>query len=94
MMVKVLGAMVVIVVSVVMHGWVISILWGWFVVPRFDVSDLTLIQALGLTLVVTSMTYNPRVAEKEYDFMVHLGMGLILPFAYLGLGFLYRTLGA
>ena len=34
------------------NGWALATLWGWFVVPAFDVRYLTICQAAGIMLVV------------------------------------------
>lgn len=37
--------------SVLSYGYVISVLWGWFVVPVFGLPAIGLVQAYGLALV-------------------------------------------
>lgn len=41
-----------IVISALLNGYVLSVFWGWFIVPVFDVPSITALQAYGLMLVV------------------------------------------
>jgi hypothetical protein len=41
-----------IVISALLNGYVLSVFWGWFIVPVFDVPSITTLQAYGLMLVV------------------------------------------
>lgn len=39
-------------ITIVLNGWVLSILWRWFIVPTFSLTPLSIAQALGLTCVL------------------------------------------
>jgi hypothetical protein len=41
-----------------LNGWVLSVLWGWFVVPTFSLAPLSVPQAIGLALITTALTYH------------------------------------
>lgn len=43
---------VMLLVAALAHGYALSVLWGWFIVPLFHLPVLTISQALGLGLVV------------------------------------------
>ena len=43
-----IGSMI---VSLVSSGWAASILWLWFVVPTFNISPISIAQAIGLSVV-------------------------------------------
>lgn len=47
----------VLVITYLINGWVLTILWGWFIVPIFHLPALTLIPALGLGIVAGYLTY-------------------------------------
>lgn len=34
-------------------GWVLSVMWGWFIVPALDVPRLGVIPAIGISLLVS-----------------------------------------
>lgn len=48
-----------ILVSPILNGWALTILWGWFVVPIFGLPALSISSAIGLGLVVNLLTYQP-----------------------------------
>ena len=50
-------------------GYVLTILWGWFVVPTFGMPPLALVPAIGLAVVVGYLThqYTPKAAKPEGD---------------------------
>ncbi len=43
--------------SVMWRGYAFSVLWGWFVMPYFGVAALSIPVAIGLTMVVSFLTY-------------------------------------
>ncbi len=48
-------------------GYVLTILWHWFVVPTFQLPELTIFPAIGIAMVVSYLTYQspPDVEEKS-----------------------------
>ncbi len=44
------------VLSATLNGWAFAVLWLWFVVPIFDVPQLTIPTSIGLMLVVAYLT--------------------------------------
>lgn len=64
----VLGFLVTLVLGSIFHGYVLSVLWGWFVVPTFGVPTLGLVSAIGLSLVVSYLTHQvPASRDTEAD---------------------------
>lgn len=56
-------------VGAMVAGYVLHVLWGWFVAPLFGVPVITIAQALGLMLVVRSfvgLKYTPQT-DKPYS---------------------------
>jgi hypothetical protein len=53
--------------NLVLDGWVLKTLWGWFVVPRFSLAPLNITSAIGLSLVIGLVTYqyNGHDSSKE-----------------------------
>lgn len=43
--------------GVIWRGYAFSVLWGWFVMPYFGVAALSIPVAIGLTMVVSFLTY-------------------------------------
>ncbi len=61
-------------VEVIINGWALSALWGWFVVPIFNLPSLTIIQAIGIGLILSYITNkspsqedNRKTSEKIID---------------------------
>jgi hypothetical protein len=48
-----------------LDGFVLTKLWLWFMVPVFGLPELGLAQAIGISLVVSWLTYRPN--EKQDD---------------------------
>ena len=48
-------------------GYVLTILWAWFVVPTFGLPPLALAPAIGLAVVVSYLThqYHPKAAKPD-----------------------------
>ena len=42
----------IVVLGYMISGLVLSILWGWFMVPLFEVPEISILEAIGITLVV------------------------------------------
>ena len=65
---------ILIVGSVIMNGWVLRYLWGWFVVPIFHLPNLTVPEAMGLAMVVGFMTKSypsPKPAVQKTQEQAH-----------------------
>lgn len=58
---------VVLVVSSIANGFVLSVLWGWFVIPLFEVPSLTIAQAVGFSMVVSFLTYQYNDSDKKEE---------------------------
>lgn len=79
--------------AVTVNGFVLSVMWGWFVVPVFHLPELGLWQAVGLATVLQLFTGQMHVTREKTE-----GPGeafaklFILPFITLGLGWLVYLL--
>lgn len=65
--------------SMLMNGWAITKLWGWFIVP-FGLPALTIPMALGIFTFVTYMTYRIDFAEAKADAAKGIGHVLVKSF--------------
>lgn len=54
-----------VVVSALMNGWVLSVLWGWFVVPLFNVQPLSVATAIGLSLAIGMLVSRESSSSDE-----------------------------
>lgn len=81
-------------ISSIVSGFVISVLWGWFIAQTFHLLILTVPQAIGLTLVVRFIVRtqldndtekDKPLSEKITDFIA-LSVGM--PLMVLGIGYI------
>lgn len=57
------------VVSTIYSGWVLTVLWGWFIVSTFGLPALSIPLAIGLNLLVVLLTINAQpYTDKEKGF--------------------------
>lgn len=47
------------------RGYVLSVLWGWFVVTTFGARPLGIAAAIGVSCVVSFLTFHYRPAPKD-----------------------------
>ena len=87
---KSLMAVVTIVGGWLLSGWVLTILWGWFIVPTFRQPQLGIAPALGVALIVRYLTrQNIDIVEPERtttERWIRTAVGLLLPLTWLGMG--------
>lgn len=52
----------------ILQGWVLTVLWSWFVVPTFDLPELSIAVAIGLSLIVGMFRgYNTTTTKDENE---------------------------
>ena len=74
------------------QAWVLTILWGWFVIPVFNVAPLQFGYAYGLLLILYLL--NPPVPKKrknEFSLGEAYGVGIVGPTCSLAVGWLVKT---
>ena len=87
----VFGLVAVLVISTIANGFALSVLWGWFISPVFGLPALTIVQAIGLSMVVSYLTYQyiRDSGEKKTltkSILTELVMAILRPALVLGLG--------
>lgn len=85
----VLGAITAIALFAIYNAWVLSILWGWFIVP-LGVKSLSIAHAYGFTLVTGLVLSNRGVKENknQEDWAVSVTTWLLIPLAALFFGWI------
>ena len=81
--------------SAMWKGYVLTVLWAWFVAPVFGFPLLALAPAIGLSLVVSFLTYQHGVAQDEKGELSDraaksVAMSLLWPAMALGIGWVVR----
>lgn len=68
---KIIGSLVVVFVSIFLSacwsGYVLSILWGWFMVTTFALPPLTIPAAIGMSLIVGYLTHQIKDEDVDND---------------------------
>lgn len=82
-----------IIVGMVWGGWVFSQLWSWFIVPVFGLPALSVAQAMGISLVVSSLASHNQKEEKDLTAsMIRLGVNAVFsPLMFLVIGWLLQS---
>ena len=81
------------VIGSVAKGYVLTILWSWFVMPIFGLPALAVAPAIGFALFVSYLTYQVdarREAEVENRLEKNLITVSALPLAVLGVGWVIQ----
>ena len=47
---------------------VLTLLWAWFIVPIFGMTELNVVQAAGIIIVARFLTSTARELDKDEDF--------------------------
>jgi len=92
-----IGGTIIYVIAVILNGWVLSILWGWFIVPTFNAPTLGIAPAIGVAMVIgfltnkgSRQTYAMDKREFWEKIFVELFVSLLLPFTTLGIGWIVK----
>ena len=75
--------------SVLVNGWALWLLWGWFMVPLLSLPSLTYFQSVGVGLVVSYATYT-YVPSKEEDKENFFLVVIVRPLVAVLLGFVIK----
>ena len=60
---KILGSVIIVISSTVIHGLVLRQLWAWFMVAALALPGLTLVQAIGIRLVASLFLLGVKAGE-------------------------------
>jgi hypothetical protein len=71
-------------------GYALTVLWGWFVIPVFGVAPIGIVNAIGLSTVLSYAmpTPTPQKDDRDFDekFFAAIGIAIIKPLFALGFG--------
>lgn len=60
-------------------GYVLTVLWRWFVVPTFHAPALSIPAAIGIALIVVMLTHRTRKPEDDPEYGLVLLYGIFVP---------------
>ena len=76
------------------RGYVLFVIWAWFIVPTFGAPTLSIPAAIGVSLIVAYLARDGRPEEKGKKFSDELANGFVLaalaPLIALSLGAVVR----
>ena len=82
-------ALIAMAAAIILEGFVIYILWGWFAVPIFELRSLTIVQAIALSLMVGLLT-NQYYATPDGKTWERFGFMFFHPLAVLAVGWIVK----
>ena len=66
-----LGGIIIVVVAAVggalLSGWALSVLWGWFIVPLFNLPALPILYAIGISFVASLLHPTPTIQQDKKE---------------------------
>ena len=79
----------------IMNGWVLSILWSWFVIPIFGVPTLSIPLAIGFSLTVGMLAGKNSAPKNEKKSTTEvagelIGAAFLTPLFVLFLGYIIK----
>jgi Na+(H+)/acetate symporter ActP len=78
--------------STIANGWVLSILWEWFIVPVFGLPSLSVPTAIGIAIITSMLTskiaYKDKDKQEMMDNVAALVGVLLSPFITLLFGYI------
>lgn len=72
--------------SMMWSGYVLSVLWGWFAVPIFALPAISVAQAIAVRLVVFYMTMESATPNKERTDSESVALIVLVPLIFLVMG--------
>ena len=73
----VFGFLLLTAVSMAFNGYVLTILWDWFVVPFFGIDSLSIPSAIGIAMIVRYLTHQREAHDDKEKVMDKLGEAFI-----------------
>jgi len=86
---KALGLVLLGILTTVLNGFVLTVLWRWFVVETFGLKSLTIPQALGIALVIGFLTSHYSGEDKR-SILEKAIYVVLAPLFFLAIGFVYH----
>ena len=71
--------------EILFGGFTTMILWGWFISPTFDLTSLSLTQAIGLNIFISLFTARSNLGGDQFSRRVIFFLTLLVA---LGLGWI------
>jgi len=76
-------------VGVPLKAWTLTVLWGWFAVPAFNLSPLSMFQAIAISLVASFILYRAPDHKDERPLSEQMKTGIVMMFLHPALSLLF-----
>ena len=86
---KIIGGFSLVIIALLLNGYVMSVLWEWFIADTFDTVLINIPQGIGIALVVKLLTVDSRFKQTEEHLTVIMS-GFFSPLALLGIGYICK----
>jgi len=86
-MYKFIGVLVLGIINIFLYGFVLSVLWEWFIVSEFGVKTISIQNAAGITLIINLLTSKADQIRNKDTTEIML-MGYLIPVFALGIGWI------
>lgn len=76
------------------RGYVLSIVWGWLVVPMFGLAPITTLGAIIIAMVVGYLTYqhsNCKKSDDHNEMVSTLSIGFVYPLLVLVIAWVVKA---
>jgi hypothetical protein len=77
-LIKAMGAIFAFTLLSLYSGYVLSVLWGWFIVSTFDAPNLSIIEAIGICLIVGFFKTSTNTEEEFFELATRLAFGSLI----------------
>jgi len=84
---KFIGILVLGIINIFLYGFVLSVLWEWFIVSEFGVKTISIQNAAGITLIINLLTSKADQIRNKDTTEIML-MGYLIPVFALGIGWI------
>lgn len=76
------------VVVLLIKAVVITLLWDWYIVAHFNVTELPIAVAFGISLLMSYLTHSPYHGEDKRSIGQKIGTGVAQPAVFLLVGWI------
>lgn len=78
---------------ILLRAWVLTVLWGWFVVPVFGVDTLRYAHAMGVLCIVSTFGPHSRIKSEYQDSLgIQIAQSIVQPLYGLLIGWLIKVI--
>ena len=81
-MTKFIGTIALMAGNAIFRGYVMSMMWSWFIIPTFELPELSIVSAIGIALLIAFLTKEVDVNEvQKEDLGKRISKGIVMGLA-------------